>query len=410
MTKQVKKEHKMRTWTGGVMVGIASCVLTLTAATALNLYHPSALQPSANVAVAQSATDMESTIINAVNTAKDAVVSVQNYGTYLFDNQPNYNPFSYFSEYDQQQNEVDLVEPDSQQVLQGEGSGVIYKSENGQAYIVTNNHVVDGADSLQVRLSDGTEVEAELIGTDLLTDLAVLRIKADNVKTVVQFADSDAVQVGSIAIAIGSPLGSQYANSVTQGIISSAARLMSVDVDGDYHPDIQTVLLQTDAAINPGNSGGALINKNGELVGVNSSKLAHQAIEGMGFAIPSNEVRTIVAQLEKDGRVNRPVLGIRTEEVANLTDRSRVDVLKLPEDQRTGIVIDVQMGSSAQRAGLQKYDVITQVAGVTVTDVPTLRQELYKHNVGDTVEVTVLRNGEEVKVSVVLEAENAVPY
>ncbi|MDD2497806.1 MAG: trypsin-like peptidase domain-containing protein, partial [Desulfitobacteriaceae bacterium] len=187
-----------------------------------------------------------------------------------------------------------------QEVEQGTGSGVIFDSAG---YIVTNNHVVAGAAKLMVSLADGRQIPAEIVGTDARTDLAVIKIKADNL-TVAKFGNSDDLRVGEIALAIGNPGGAEFARSVTQGIISGLNRLL-VTEEG-----LQFRLIQTDAAINPGNSGGALVDIKGRVVGINSIKIARTGFEGMGFAIPSNTVQGIVSDLIKYKRVIRPALGV----------------------------------------------------------------------------------------------------
>ncbi|HAV0196067.1 TPA: trypsin-like serine protease, partial [Enterococcus faecium] len=188
---------------------------------------------------------------------------------------------------------------DSNLEAYSEGSGVIYKKDGNTAYVVTNNHVVDGQQGLEVLMKDGTKVKAELVGTDAYSDLAVLKINSDKVETVASFGDSSALKVGEPAIAIGSPLGSEYANSVTSGIISSLNRQVTSTNESNETVNINAI--QTDAAINPGNSGGPLVNIEGQVIGINSSKIAstsestsNVSVEGMGFAIPSNDVVNII--------------------------------------------------------------------------------------------------------------------
>ena len=261
-----------------------------------NVVTPTASQNQTDTVQAQgTASEFEETIMKAVEKAKDSVVSIQNYQK---ESQQN-NLYGYGTG---GENQVDLEDPSASQKLAGEGSGVIYKIDGDTAYLVTNNHVVENADSLKVKLADGTTEDGELVGRDAVSDLAVVKISSKNVKSAIKFADSDATKVGSIAIAIGSPLGSKFSNSVTQGIISGQSRIVPMDLDKDGQADIETTLIQTSAAINPGNSGGALLNKDGDLVGINSSKFSNVDVEGMGFAIPSKEVQRVIAQLEKDGK------------------------------------------------------------------------------------------------------------
>ena len=337
--------------------------------------------------------------MKAVEKAKDSVVSIQNYQK---ESQQN-NLYGYGTG---GENQVDLEDPSASQKLAGEGSGVIYKIDGDSAYLVTNNHVVENADSLKVKLADGTTEDGELVGRDAVSDLAVVKISSKNVKSAIKFADSDATKVGSIAIAIGSPLGSKFSNSVTQGIISGQSRIVPMDLNKDGQADIETTLIQTSAAINPGNSGGALLNKDGDLVGINSSKFSNVDVEGMGFAIPSKEVQRVIAQLEKDGKVTRPFIGISQNDLANITSRSKTEILKLKSDQTDGVVVtDTVKGSPAETAGLKKYDVITKIGDKEIKNILELRRGLYAYNVGDKVELTVLREGKETKVQVTLDAQ-----
>lgn len=365
-----------------------------------NVVTPTASQNQTDTVQAQgSASEFEETIMKAVEKAKDSVVSIQNYQK---ESQQN-NLYGYGTG---GENQVDLEDPSASQKLAGEGSGVIYKIDGDTAYLVTNNHVVENADSLKVKLADGTTEDGELVGRDAVSDLAVVKISSKNVKSAIKFADSDATKVGSIAIAIGSPLGSKFSNSVTQGIISGQSRIVPMDLDKDGQADIETTLIQTSAAINPGNSGGALLNKDGDLVGINSSKFSNVDVEGMGFAIPSKEVQRVIAQLEKDGKVTRPFIGISQNDLANITSRSKTEILKLKSDQTDGVVVtDTVKGSPAETAGLKKYDVITKIGDKEIKNILELRRELYAYNVGDKVELTVLREGKETKVQVTLGAQ-----
>lgn len=354
----------------------------------------------------QTLNDFESAIMGAVDVAGDAVVSVSNL--------QNMNQISSLSEFysgfygNQGGRSVDLEQPDESLELAGSGSGVVYKIEGDIAYVITNNHVVDGADKLQIITANGETVDAELVGKDAFTDLAVLKISSEYVKTTMAFANSDELKVGSLAIAIGSPLGSQFSNSVTQGIVSGVDRPIDVDLNGDGNIDWQMSLLQTDAAINPGNSGGALINKNGQLIGINSNKYSSTKIEGMGFAIPSNQVQHIIAQLEQNGEVIRPVLGISgVLSLSEISSRSKVEVLGVSEDSNNGVVItdEITGGSSAEKAGLQKYDIITKIDDVEINNLLSLRQELYKRSIGDTITLTIIREGQEQTIEVTLESQ-----
>lgn len=276
-----------------------------------------------------------------------------------------------------------------------EGSGVIYKKSGNAAYIVTNNHVVKGSNALQVIMSNGKKVNAQLVGTDSATDLAVLKINSANVGTVAHFGNSNSITAGQDVLAIGSPMGSEYANTVTKGIVSAKNRTLKAGTDGTL-----TSVIQTDAAINSGNSGGPLINMAGQVIGINSMKLSSDnegsSVEGMGFAIPSNEVVSIINQLIKNGKINRPALGIGMVDLSNVTSDQQQSVLKLPSNITKGVVVmQVESGSAASAAGLKQYDVITQLGNTKVTNANTLRAALYKYKVGDSAKVTYYRNGKQ---------------
>ena len=347
--------------------------------------------------------DSQQITVNAISKAKDAVVSIVNYQSNSNNNLESIlGGNSRKSESDS--SDSGELKPASS------GSGVIYKKSGNTAYIVTNNHVVNGAKKLSVILSDGTSVNAELVGTDVWTDLAVLKISGDNVTTTMDFADSDKIAVGETAFAIGSPLDVNLSNTVTKGIVSAVNRQIPMDVDGDGKNDWNQTVIQTDAAINPGNSGGALINNEGKLIGINESKIAkataNVSAEGIGFGIPSNEVKLITEQLEQSGKVIRPALGVQLVSV-NTVDR---DTLKsqLNFEGKQGVVVRyVENGTPASQAGIEKYDIITKLNGEDVKDVAAVRKYLFeKTKIGDTIKVTYYRNGKENTTSVVVQALN----
>lgn len=261
-------------------------------------------------------------------------------------------------------------------------------------------------------MADGSREQAELVGTDAYTDLAVLKISSDNVDTVATFGDSDELQVGEPAIAIGSPLGSDYANSVTQGIISSVNRLVSSQ--NESGEDVSTNAIQTDAAINPGNSGGPLVNAGGQVVGINSSKIASSgqagvSVEGMGFAIPSNDVTDIINELEENGEIARPALGISMLDLNTIPTEQRQRVLQIPEDVENGVVVENPGdGTPASDAGLEQYDVITKVDDKEIKDSTELRAALYEKSVGDTLKLTFYRQDDAQSVNVKLSEDQSI--
>ncbi|KUP09399.1 serine protease [Bacillus coahuilensis m2-6] len=289
----------------------------------------------------------------------------------------------------------------------GTGSGVIYKIENGTAFVVTNYHVVQGADELEVTLADGTKKPAEILGGDVWTDLAVISIDSEGIEDVAEFGDSSALKQGEPVIAIGNPLGLQFSGSVTQGIVSGIERTIPVDIDSDGMADWNADVLQTDAAINPGNSGGALVNISGQLIGINSMKIAQSEVEGIGLAIPINSAIPIIDDLETHGEVKRPTMGVNLLNVSEVSSYHQQETLKLPEEVKTGVVInEVVPNSPAAIGGLEELDVIVEMDGEKIDDIIQLRQFLYtKKTVGDGLELTIYRNGQQEKVTITLTDE-----
>ena len=269
----------------------------------------------------------------------------------------------------------------------GYGSGVIYDKSG---LIVTNNHVVDGASEIIVSLADGRSAQGKVLGTDAATDLAVVKIDLDNLP-VAEFGDSSTVQVGEPAIAIGNPLGMEFRGSVTVGIISALNR--SVEIG-----EKKFTLFQTDAAINPGNSGGALVNADGEIIGINSAKIGVSNVEGMGFAIPINNVKPIIKELAAKGRVAHPYVG------ASLIDKDIAKHYGFDMDLHEGLfIMKLSKGGPLARSGARTGDIITEFNGVKVHTVTALRDEIAKHQVGDQVNITILRNETQMTLAVTLQ-------
>ena len=319
----------------------------------------------------------------AVDKVKNAVVSVITYS-----NSSNQGLFE--------------KEDNSDSQISSEGSGVIYKKEGKYAYLVTNTHVINGAKKVDILLADGNKVPGEVVGSDIYSDIAVVRISADKAKAVAEFGDSNQLTVGETAIAIGSPLGTDYANSVTQGIISSQGR--NVKLKADNGQNISTRALQTDAAINPGNSGGPLINIQGQVIGITSSKISNNgqtSVEGMGFAIPANDVVNIIKQLEEKGKVVRPALGIQMMDLSNLST-SDLSQLKLPEKISGGVLVRSTLENMPASDKLQRYDVITKIDDTDIESTADLQSALYSHQINDTIKVTFYRDGKQQTTSIKL--------
>ena len=356
----------------------------------LQLYQKQGNQATNNNSgtVTQTSYKNENSTTQAVNKIKDAVVSVITYSA----NKQS----SVFG------TEESNSDTDNQQIA-SEGSGVIYKKNENDAYIVTNTHVINGASKVDIRLADGTKVPGEIIGSDTFSDIAVVKISSEKVTTVAEFGDSSQLNVGETAIAIGSPLGSEYANTVTQGIISSLNR--NVSLKSEDGQAISTKAIQTDTAINPGNSGGPLVNIQGQVIGITSSKIASNggtSVEGLGFAIPSNDAQNIIKQLESDGKVTRPALGIQMVNLSNV-GASDLRKLNIPSGLTSGVVVRSVQSNMPANGHLQKYDVITKVDDKEIASSTDLQHALYNHAIGDTIKVTYYRNGKEETTSIKLD-------
>lgn len=339
--------------------------------------------------VTQTSYKNENSTTQAVNKVKDAVVSIITYSS-------NSRQSSVFN--------ADEANPDSDnQQIASEGSGVIYKKNDKDAYLVTNTHVINGASKVDIRLADGTKVPGEIVGSDTFSDIAVVKISSEKVTTVAEFGDSSQLSVGETAIAIGSPLGSEYANTVTQGIISSLNR--NVSLKSEDGQAISTKAIQTDTAINPGNSGGPLVNIQGQVIGITSSKIASNggtSVEGLGFAIPSNDAQNIIKQLESDGKVTRPALGIQMVNLSNV-GASDLRKLNIPSSLTSGVVVRSVQSNMPANGHLQKYDVITKVDDKEIASSTDLQHALYNHAIGDTIKITYYRNGKEETTSIKLD-------
>lgn len=268
----------------------------------------------------------------------------------------------------------------------GSGSGVII---DGRGYIVTNHHVIEGASEIIVSLADDSIVEAKLVGSDSRTDLAVLKIDPKGKKLpVAVLGDSTKIKTGELVVAIGNPLGIEFARSVTMGVVSATERTLTIGEE-------QFSLIQTDAAINPGNSGGALVNRQGQVIGINSAKLVISGVEGMGFAIPISNARPIIEELIEKGYVSRPYLGI----LGTVIDEITAQRTGLPQ----GIIIrQLVQGGPAHQAGVKEMDIIIAVEGTEIKDFAQLNKIFDKHKPGDEITVTVDRDGEKLEIPLIL--------
>lgn len=284
----------------------------------------------------------------------------------------------------------------------GSGSGVVYRVDGKTAYIITNAHVVSGATDVQVVFSNKESVNATIVGSDTYSDIAVLKLTADFDMTAIKCGDSSLLDQGETVLAIGSPLGIEYAGTVTQGIVSGIDRTVSVDLNDDGQEDWDMNVIQTDAAINPGNSGGALVNMAGELVGITSMKLSNTSVEGMGFALPINDVITSVEQIIENGKVTRPQIGISGVSLSGYSSY-QLRYYRINTDLTDGIYVSrVTSGGAASKAGIQEGDIIVKFDGKEVTTYKSFLTELYSKEPGDKVSVVVNRNGTEKTIKVTL--------
>lgn len=275
--------------------------------------------------------------------------------------------------------------------LAGYGSGFVYKRDDKYGYIMTNNHVVEGATEIKVTLSTGDDINAKVLGTDSYMDVAVISIDSDDVKAIAEIGESTKSKIGDTVFTVGTPVSPDYAGTVTKGIISGESREITVDNNGTSY---MMEAIQIDASINPGNSGGPLVNINGEVIGVNSVKLVESSVEGMGFAIPIEVAMSQVNKLEKGEVIDRPLIGVSTYDTENSL---------LTSNTNGGIVVgSVQRDSDAEAAGIEQGDIITKFDGTKVKSSAHLKFLLYKHNIGDSIKLTVNRGGKEKELTLKL--------
>lgn len=283
------------------------------------------------------------------------------------------------------------------------GSGVIFKKDKSKGYIITNTHVINGADNLEVVTSDGESRKATVVGQDSINDIAVLSIDVKGINTLIEIGDSSKLRMGQTVIAVGNPLG--LGGTSTSGIVSYTSRLIPVSLSQDGIYDWEQEVIQTDAAINEGNSGGALVDLNGKLIGINTMKIADTGVEGLGFAIPINEVMKTVDDLMLHGKVVRPYLGVYSLDLNNpyaeMTGDQQQE-LNLPNHVTEGVIV-LEAHGPAKEAGLKLNDVITQLDKQPIGSTLELRRYLYEHKkIGEDMEVTFYRDGKLQTVTVKL--------
>lgn len=283
------------------------------------------------------------------------------------------------------------------------GTGFVYKKTDGKAYLMTNNHVISAGETIKVLFTNGTELEAKIVGSDTYSDIAVLSVKdSDDIISSI-IGESSKSNVGDTLFTVGSPEGSDYAGTVTKGILSAKERLVAVALENAATTDYYMQVLQTDAAINPGNSGGPICNTNGEVIGITNMKLVADTVEGMGFAIPIEEALKVVEILEKSGKITRPKLGVSISTIDNRLELYYQSGILVPNGVEEGlVVVSVEKDTPAESAGLKKGDIIIKLAGTKTSNLADFRYELYKHTPGEEIEVTYIRDGNEEQTKLIL--------
>lgn len=387
--RKQKKTGGVKSFLSMVTAGVMGSALTLGAVTYTDVFdflkteiqqnasHSTELRSESELATSvvptSNSSNTTASVADVVESASKAIVGIINY-------QNQSNPFS-----------------GAQGTVQsGSGSGVIFNVQGDSAYIVTNNHVIEGASEVEVSLYDGKKATAEVVGADALTDLAVLKIDEKYATHTLKFGDSSGLRPGDQVMAIGNPLGLNLSRTVTQGIVSAIDRDIPVETSaGEWELSV----IQTDAAINPGNSGGALINTSGHVIGINSLKISNSGVEGLGFAIPSNDVVPIINQLIENGKIERPYLGVS---LADLQEIPSMYLQSLPESVKGGTLVTyIEPNSAAANAGLKQMDVIVSINGEEVNTSSDLRKYMYTNlTPSDKANLKVYREGQAIDVEV----------
>ncbi|MGG0028692.1 trypsin-like peptidase domain-containing protein [Bacillus safensis subsp. osmophilus] len=395
--EQPQKQKKPNGWFKPFVSGVVGGTLAL----GVYVLSPYA-QHSSDSTANDSAAKTEAVSTNHTNSSKTTAVQTSNSSNSISSMVENVSPAivgitNYQTPFDESQQNKSSQEEET-----GTGSGVIFKKSGNKAYVLTNNHVIEGANKLTVSLHDGKTIEGKLVGADPLTDLAVVEISSSHVTKVAALGNSSSLRAGETVIAIGNPLGEDLSRTVTQGIVSGVDRTVSMNTSAG---ESSINVIQTDAAINPGNSGGPLLTTDGKVVGITSMKISETGVEGIGFALPINDVKPIADQLLAKGKIERPYIGISMLDLEQVPDVYQKETLGLKSSQLDqGVYVkDIAAGSPAAKAGLKSEDVITAINGKQIKTGSELRHELYTNaKVGDTVSITLIRNGKQETKQVTL--------
>ncbi len=298
---------------------------------------------------------------------------------------------------------VVIVSTYKDNVYSASGTGFVYQKEDNKYYILTNHHVIDGGNKVTVTFTDGKVLETKVVGSDQYADIAVLSLETKEDVKIAPIGKSESTRVGDTSFAVGAPLDSAYSWTVTRGIVSGKDRMVEVSLDKSSQNDYVMKVLQTDAAINSGNSGGPLCNSNGEVIGITSLKLVSSGVEGMGFAIPIESAIKKAEQIIKGETANYPYIGISMLDLSKAYySYQYYDLIKESNLSSGVIVVDVEKGSPASKAGLKSNDIITNINGEEVKNVAYLRYYLYQNNINDEIKLTIFRDGKKQDITVKL--------
>ncbi len=297
-----------------------------------------------------------------------------------------------------------IVEVYSKNTLYGSGSGFIFKKDNDVYYVMTNNHVITKATSVKIVLSNGKSYDTTLIGSDKYLDVAILGIKTEDELSVAEIGSSENMRVGDTVFTVGAPVDANtYSGTVTRGILSGKDRMVSVSTSNSYVADYIMKSLQTDATINSGNSGGPLCNANGQVIGITNMKLVATSVENMSFAIPIEEAMEYAEKILNKEDTTRPTLGVQMADLSAAAQLKFYYGIDIPDNLESGVVVaGVVDNSDASRAGIKTGDIITQIDGKNVSSMAELKYQLYQHNIGDKIKITLYRDGKEKTVEATL--------
>ena len=302
---------------------------------------------------------------------------------------------------------IEIVSEDG--TVKSSGTGFVYDKDDKYGYVLTNAHVVSGATTVNGTLSNNKTIELTVLGTDTYMDLAVLKMDVNEVLQVASIGKSSNIKIGNTVFTVGSPMGSDYAGTVTKGILSGKDRLLETNSQNTNSLSTESFIvkvIQTDAAISPGNSGGPLVDLAGDVIGITSLKLVDNQVEGMGFAIPIEDAMNYVDILKAGKQIERPLLGVQILDLTNkfLLYRYGIDV---DSSIKSGVIlVKITDNYPASNGGLKEGDIVTKIDGQKVTTVAEFKYELYKHNIGDKIEVTYYRDKKENKVTLKLDKSN----